>query len=71
MRQRLPLTAASEPALWNAFPGLWGEQHCILAGAYCDLSGAPKGPSFQTRYQEPDAELDEICLDGRQLRLCG
>ena len=69
--KRLPLTAASEPALWNAFPGLWGEQHCILAGAYCDLSGAPKGPSFQTRYQEPDAELDEICLDGRQLRLCG
>ena len=69
--KRLPLTAAGEPALWNAFPGRWGEQHCILAGAYCDLSGAPKGPSFQTRYQEPDAELDEICLDGRQLRLCG
>ena len=42
-----------EPALWNAFPGRWGEQHCILAGAYCDLSGAPKGPSFQTRYKEP------------------
>ena len=62
--KRLPLTAAGEPALWNAFPGRWGEQHCILAGAYCDLSGAPKGPSFQTRYKEPDGEVVEICLSG-------
>jgi hypothetical protein len=68
--KRLPLTAAGEPALWNAFPGRWGEQHCILAGAYCDLSGAPKGPSFQTRYREPDGEVDEICLSGTRLRPC-
>jgi hypothetical protein len=49
----LPLTREGEPALWNAFPGHWGEQHCILAGAYCDLSGAPKGPSTQERYENP------------------
>ncbi len=62
--KRLPLTAEGEPALWNAFPGSWGEQHCILAGAYCDLSGAPKSPSSQHRYQEPDGEVVEICLRG-------
>ena len=66
----LPLTAEREPALWNAFPGRWGEQHCILAGAYCDLSGAPKGPAFQRRYQDPAGEVDEICLDGRRLERC-
>ncbi len=62
----LPLTAEGDPALWNAFPGRWGEQHCILAGAYCDLSGAPKGPSFQTRYEEPDGEVVQICLGRTQ-----
>lgn len=68
--KRLPLTAEGDPALWNAFPGRWGEQHCILAGAYCDLSGAPKGPAFQTRYKEPDGEVVEICLTGTRLRPC-
>ncbi|HSE80840.1 MAG TPA: hypothetical protein VLA87_03975 [Gaiellaceae bacterium] len=68
--KRLPLTSEGEPALWNAFPGRWGEQHCILAGAYCDLSGAPKGPAFQTRYKEPDGEVVEICLSGTRLRPC-
>jgi hypothetical protein len=49
----LPLTAGGDPALWNAFSGRWGEQSCILAGAYCDLSPAPRGPSNQKRYDEP------------------
>ena len=63
--KRLPLTGGGEPALWNAFPGRWGEQDCILAGAYCDLSGAPKGPSFQRRYQNPAGDVDEtMCLRG-------
>ena len=66
----LPLTAQGEPALWNAFPGHWGEQHCILAGAYCDLSGAPRGPSFQRRYQDPAGEVVDMCLDGRRLERC-
>ena len=66
----LPLTAAGEPALWNAFPGRWGEQHCILAGAYCDLSGAPRGPSFQRRYQDPAGEVVEMCLSGTRLDRC-
>jgi hypothetical protein len=61
--KRLPLTRQGEPALWNAFPGSWGEQSCILAGAYCDLSGAPKGPSFQERYQDPAGDVDEtLCF---------
>jgi hypothetical protein len=67
----LPLTTNGDPALWNAFPGRWGEQKCILGGAYCDLSGAPKGPSFQKRYKEPDGEVDEYCLSGgRRLVRC-
>lgn len=49
----LPVTAAGEPALWNAFSGRWGAQRCILGGAYCDLSGAPRGPSLQARYRDP------------------
>jgi hypothetical protein len=49
----LPVTAEGEPALWNAFSGRWGAQRCILAGAYCDLSGAPRGPSLQRRYRDP------------------
>ena len=74
--KRLPLTAQGDPALWNAFPGSWGEQNCILAGAYCDLSGAPKGPSFQERYKNPAGEVDEtMCLrrssgGAPQLRPC-
>jgi hypothetical protein len=60
--QALPLTTEGEPALWNAFPGRWGAQECILAGAYCDLSGAPRGPSFQRRYQDPAGEVEEFCV---------
>lgn len=52
----LPLTTTGEPALWNAFTGRWGAQSCILAGAYCDLSGAPRGPALQTRYRDPGGE---------------
>jgi hypothetical protein len=66
----LPVTAAGEPALWNAFPGRWGAQRCILAGAYCDLSGAPRGPSFQRRYRDPGGEAVEICLTGTRLAPC-
>ena len=49
----LPMTPTGEPALWNAFSGRWGAQRCILGGAYCDLAGAPRGPSLQGRYREP------------------
>jgi hypothetical protein len=58
----LPLTREGEPALWNAFPGRWGEQRCILAGAYCDLSGAPRSPSFQERYEDPAGDVTDVCL---------
>lgn len=52
----LPVTAAGAPALWNAFTGRWGAQRCILGGAYCDLSGAPRGPALQGRYRDPGGE---------------
>jgi hypothetical protein len=59
----LPLTLERQPALWNAFPGHWGEQACILAGAYCDLSGAPTGPALQRRYKDPArVKVEQICL---------
>ncbi len=52
--QPLSLDEDGRPALWNAFPGPWGAQHCILAGAYCDGGPAPKAPSFHRRYDRPD-----------------
>jgi hypothetical protein len=57
----LPLAEAGGEASWNAFPGRWGSQECILAGAYCDLSQAPRGPSFQHRYDDPADEGEWIC----------
>jgi hypothetical protein len=60
----LPLDENGEDASWNAFPGRWGSQECILAGAYCDLSPAPRGPSFQTRYDEPTDDGEWICIIG-------
>jgi hypothetical protein len=50
----LPIDAEGQPALWNAFPGPWGSQHCILAGAVCDGGPAPDAPAFHHRYQRPD-----------------
>jgi hypothetical protein len=52
----LPLTSTGEPASWNAFSGRWGAQRCILGGAYCDLAGAPRGPSLQERYDDPEGD---------------
>ena len=58
----LPIDEDGNEASWNAFPGRWGSQECILAGAYCDLSPAPRGPSFQTRYDEPTDDGEWICI---------
>jgi hypothetical protein len=60
----LPLDENGDDASWNAFPGRWGSQECILAGAYCDLSPAPRGPSFQRRYDEPTDDGEWICIIG-------
>jgi hypothetical protein len=49
----LPTTANGAPASWNAFPGHWGKQTCILLGAYCDRGPAPRAPAYQSRYKEP------------------
>ena len=54
----LPVTSDDEPALWNAFTGPWGRQHCILWGTYCDRSGAPTAPSTQKRYADPTGAAD-------------
>lgn len=60
--RRLPLTRDDEPALWNAFEGRWGTQKCILAGAYCDSSRPPGGPSGQKRYRDPGRPGPWLCL---------
>jgi len=52
--QELPIDAVGTPTSWNAFPGPWGAQHCILDGAYCDGGPAPRGPALHERYARPD-----------------
>jgi hypothetical protein len=50
----LPTRArGTEPALWNAFEGPWGERNCIIYDVYCDVGDAPAAPSQQERYQAP------------------
>jgi hypothetical protein len=50
----LPLrNRGRDPALWNAFQGPWGEQHCIMDGLFCDVGSAPRAPSQQDRYETP------------------
>jgi hypothetical protein len=49
----LPSTTDGAPASWNAFPGHWGKQTCILLGAYCDRGPAPRAPAYQSRYKQP------------------
>jgi hypothetical protein len=70
----LPVTDAGEPAAWNAFEGRWGSQRCLLGGAYCDTSGAPKAPPLQHRYDEPWQAGPWLCLRGtvgsRRLARC-
>lgn len=44
----------TEPALWNAFSGPWGERHCVWR-YYCDLGGAPGAPAIRHyRYDHPE-----------------
>jgi hypothetical protein len=42
----------TEPALWNAFEGPWGERNCIF-DVYCDVGDAPAAPAQQERYSSP------------------
>jgi hypothetical protein len=42
-----------DPALWNAYEGVWGERRCILRGAYCNAEVSPGAPATQKRYTEP------------------
>jgi hypothetical protein len=58
----LPLTRSGRPATWNAFPGRWGTQECILEGTYCDTTAAPESPSEQPRYQEPGRPGPWLCV---------
>jgi len=53
--QLLPTRAGgSEPALWNAYNGTWGERHCFLS-YYCDSGSPPTSPGKQGRYEHPAA----------------
>lgn len=64
----LPLTHQRMPASWHAFGGQWGDQHCLLAGAYCDAADAPTGPSKQRRYTKPWQPGPWLCLAQPALR---
>jgi hypothetical protein len=51
----------TEPALWNAFEGTWGEHDCFLT-YYCDSGTPPAAPGQQGRYRHPahySGEVDE------------
>jgi hypothetical protein len=51
--QMLPTTEeGEEPALWNAYDGLWGERNCYLT-YYCDSASPPSAPGKQGRYEDP------------------
>ena len=59
----MPVTADGFAASWNAFRGRWGRQTCILAGAYCDTSAAPRSPAGQGRYRDPGRAGPWLCVD--------
>lgn len=51
--QLLPTrNGGTEPALWNAYNGPWGELHCFLT-YYCDSGSPPTSPGHQGRYEHP------------------
>jgi hypothetical protein len=51
--QLLPTySGGTQPALWNAFRGPWGERRCVLK-IYCNAGDPPKGPGQQGRYARP------------------
>ena len=51
--RELPTTAQGQkPALWSAFEGVWGSDHCALT-YYCDASQPPPAPGRQGRYNSP------------------
>ena len=64
--QALP-SVNGEPSAWNAFPGPWGPQYCILFGSYCDIRPSPEAPAFQQRYKEPECVRDR-CLRPKAVR---
>jgi hypothetical protein len=43
----------TEPALWNAYTGLWGDRYCVLRGTFCTAENAPGAPATQRRYRDP------------------
>lgn len=51
--QMLPThRGGTEPALWSAYDGTWGQHHCFLT-YYCDSGTPPTAPGQQKRYLNP------------------
>ncbi len=49
----LPTRAGgTQPALWNAFDGVWGKRNCVLR-VYCNSTSPPAAPGKQGRYRHP------------------
>ena len=76
--QPVPITDEGLAASWNAFPGRWGRQRCILAGSYCDTGRSPSSPSRQSRYRDPGTPGPWMCVKEiratappPKLRTCG
>ncbi|HEU4702692.1 MAG TPA: hypothetical protein VFS37_09440 [Conexibacter sp.] len=59
-----------EPALWNAYAGVWGDRTCILKGAYCTAEQSPSSPSAQGRYRDP-ARITGWVDAGQRPHRCG
>jgi hypothetical protein len=62
----IPTDGSGKPVEWAEKPERYGEPTCILLNTYCDGRPAPRGPAFQTRYQDPcpPARGNHHCLDG-------
>jgi hypothetical protein len=59
-----------EPALWNAYDGVWGDRRCILRGAYCTAELSPGSPATQRRYRNPMAVSGYVDTE-RRFHACG
>ncbi|HEX6713526.1 MAG TPA: hypothetical protein VF066_09070 [Thermoleophilaceae bacterium] len=59
-----------EPALWNAYDGVWGDRRCILRGAFCSAELSPGSPATQKRYKNPLA-VNGYVDPQRRFHACG
>jgi hypothetical protein len=59
-----------DPALWNAYDGVWGDRRCILRGAFCTAELSPGSPATQKRYKNALA-VNGYVDPSRRFHACG